>query len=357
MTSSRIRVTAFTGGVDVPGARFRVRQYIPALAENGIDVFECAARFRCYPPHNRALRPCWALATMADRVPGVIGSYHGDVTLFQREMLSTMRTFERLTKRPRILDVDDAIWLHPRGAYARKLAEGADLVVCGNSFLADQFRQWNSNICIIPTAVDTNRYRPTDGNASRNDGEVIGWSGTSSGLKFLEAIEPALAVVLKARPRAKLRVVSDKPARLPSIPERQIEFVKWSESNEVESLRKMNVGLMPLDDSLWSRGKCSYKMLLYMACAIPVVVSPVGMNDEVLKLGSVGFGARSLTEWSDAINSLLEDRRSGLEMGQSGRNAIERHFSISVVAPRLAGAVRGACGQPQVSDAVEPRTV
>jgi glycosyltransferase involved in cell wall biosynthesis len=123
----------------------------------------------------------------------------------------------------------------------------------------------------------------------------------------------------------------------------RLEYIPWSPENEVTTIQEMSVGLMPIDDSLWSRGKCSYKMLLYMACGVPVVVSPFGMNREVLALGKPGFGAIDDRSWSECLSWLLDNPENARQMGVAGRRIVEEHFSLRASAPRLAGFLKGAC--------------
>src|SRR5882724_6748799 len=131
-----IKVVAFTAGRNVPGSRFRVRQYVQALRAHGVELQEHFPRSGSYPPAGKLIRPFWAMGSLASRLPGVLASHRHDVTLFQREMLSTLFTLEPFTKKPRVLDVDDAIWLNRRGSsFAPRLAEISDSVICGNSFL------------------------------------------------------------------------------------------------------------------------------------------------------------------------------------------------------------------------------
>jgi glycosyltransferase involved in cell wall biosynthesis len=330
--STAISVAAFTGGKNVPSARFRVRQYIERLADEGVEVTEFAAPLGMYPPSNRLMRPLWGIATLATRLPGIMQSYRYDLTLLQREMLSTFVTLESLTMRPRVLDVDDAIWLHRGGKFAERLAQQCDGVICGNAFLAEQFSRWNSQVTVIPTAVDTNRYVP----GQPVEAPVIGWSGTSGGFKYLYSIELALVAVLERVPEAMLRIVSDTMPSFQKIPANRIEFIRWSPENEVHAIQGMAVGIMPLEDSLWERGKCSFKMLTYMACGIPVVVSPVGMNIEVLSHGFIGFGAQTIDDWVSTLLLLLGDIEQRIEMGQKGRQTALDKYSVNFVAPKLA---------------------
>lgn len=331
-----LRVTAYTGGKHVPSARFRVRQYIPALKRMGIQVNEAPARFGSYPPAARPLRPAWGLLALAERFSAALGPRAADVSLLQREMLSTFASVERFTKAPRVLDVDDAIWLFRGGQPAIALARCCELVICGNEFIADFFRKYAANVLVLPTPVDTERFRPATG---ERDPRVICWSGTSSGLPFLYNIEEALAAVLSRAPDRRLRVVCDAAPRFSKLPSKQVTFVPWSETVEVSAIQDAAVAIMPLDDTPWSRGKCSYKLLTYMACGVPVVATPVGMNAGLLSRAHAGLPARTVAEWTDALESILASPRNA-EMGAAGRRLVECDYSLSVLSPRMAGILR-----------------
>ena len=336
-----LRVAAFTGNGTVPSARFRARQYIPALRALGVDMTEMPCRFGKYPPVSRWRRPIWGCSTLLAQIPQVLRSRSYDCVLLQREMISTMVTLEPLTRRPRVLDVDDAIFLFRGGSVARRLAKLSDHILCGNSFLAETFRAWNSQVTVLPTAVDTDVCKPGSRAGARGDAVVVGWVGTSSNLQQLLQIEAALALVLAACPNATLRVICDQPPAFSQLPQEQVQYVRWSEANELSNLQGMDIGIMPLADSLWARGKCSFKMLQYMACGIPAVVSPVGMNAEVLAMGSFAFAATTPSDWADALTALIRNPDERGRMGQEARAAAEQHFSVRVLAPRLAACLRG----------------
>ena len=336
-----ISIAAFTGGLNVPSARFRVRQYIELLRDEGISLTEFPAQTGTYPPSNKLLRPLWGAANLVTRLPSVIKSYRFDLTLLQREMLSTFVTLEPLTKRPRVLDVDDAIWLHHDGKFAEKLARNCDAVICGNQFLAENYSRWNPNVVIIPTAVDTERF--IQGRVTEE--LIIGWSGTSGGLKYLYEIESALYGVLKKIPSARLRVVSNAMPSFSKIEMNRVEFIRWSPENEVKAIQGMTIGIMPLTDSLWERGKCSFKMLTYMACGIPVVVSPVGMNVTVLDQGNIGYEAKTIEEWIEVLIALLENETQRQKMGESGRRVVVNSYSLQVVVPKLANTLLKVSGR------------
>lgn len=330
-----LKVIAYTGGGTQPSGFFRVRQYIKPLRESGIVIRECPSWAGTHPPTRKWLRPMWGLGNLAERAADASRSFAHDLVFFQREMLSTFVTLEPLTKRPRVLDVDDAIWVHPRGDFARRLARLCDHVVCGNIYLASEFSRWNKNVSILATPVDVQSFVP---GPARDHAErpIIGWMGLGSNLKVLYAVEPALNEVLRCNPHALLRIVTSQPPKFQSLPSDRVEFIRWTPQNEVRSIQEMTIGIMPLEDTEFTRGKCSYKMLLYMACALPVVVSPVGMNTEVLGQGSVGFGASCDSDWVDHLNALLRNPELRTRMGASGRQVVVQHYSVERLAPSLA---------------------
>ena len=328
-----LRVAAFTGGVSVPSARFRVRQYIAPLAGYGIAVHESWPGFGAYPPRNRALRPAWLVGTLAQRLPQLAAARRADLVMLQREMVSTVPTVEGLTRRPRLVDIDDSMHLYRGGRAARRLAALADLVVVGNSWLAEIWRQWNPAVEILPTAVDVDRYPP----ATLPESPTIGWIGSAGNLSYLAAIAPALSEVVRRFPGTTIAVCCDRPPQLAGLP---VRYVPWSDRIEADFLASITVGIMPLADGPWERGKCSFKMLQYMAAARPCVVTPVGMNKELLDTAELGFAARTPNEWTEALSHLLADRDFAERMGKTGRSLAAAQYSVAALVPRLAELLR-----------------
>ena len=328
-----LRVAAYTGGLTVPGARMRVRQYIPALSALGIAVDEHWPRLGAYPPPSGMLRPAWLIGSLAERLPQLVHGRGADVSLIQREMISTLPTLEALTRRPRVVDVDDAIHLYRGGRAARHLARLADLVTVGNPWLAEAWRQWHPAVEILPTAVDTEAYQVHP----LPERPMIGWIGTGGNLPYLAAIAPALGQVCARFPETVIAVCCDRPPELPGLP---VRYVRWSAAAEAEFLASLSVGVMPLADGPWERGKCSFKMLQYMAAGRPCVVSPVGMNEALLGEAELGLAATGLEQWVDALSSLLADRDAAARMGAAGRALAERRYSVAALTPRLAELLR-----------------
>ncbi len=328
-------VVAYTAGVKSPSARLRVRQFAPSLLCHGIKLVERSIPWGSTMPKAAIKRAIWAPATAAWRLSQIPTSYTGSMTIIQRQLFPGYFSPTSLFKRPLVLDVDDAIWLSRGGSRVPELARSCEAVICGNSFLMEYFQQFNSNVKMLPTAVDTDVVKPVDCDNERA-GQVIGWTGSSENYSFVYGIEGALARVLEANPKARVLFVSDKPPRFSKIPPARVEFVRWSVTAEAEALRRMTVGIMPLDDTPWSRGKCSFKMLIYMAAGIPVVASPVGMNADVLQMGEIGYGVKTESDWTEGLNHLLRDSGVAKRLGGNARELAIKNFSLDVLGRRLA---------------------
>lgn len=331
-----IRVAAFTQGQWVPSARFRVRQFLPHLRKHGIEMREYWSRFGAYPGPARWTRPIWAAGNLAHRTLQVAAARNADLTLLQREFLSSYATLEGATKRPRVFDLDDAVFLLRGGRAAAAILRRCDAAICGNSFLANWALRHCSRVTIIPTAVDTERYRPTTPVHGEKPRQVIGWIGSSANADYLRMIEPALARVLAGNRNCRLKIICDRPPELRNLNSSQVIFSRWSEETEIAEMSEFSIGIMPLRDSDWARGKCSFKMLQYMALGLPVVVSPVGMNAEVLHRANVGFGAATELEWESALAALLSEPGLRSRLGLAGRAVVEEFYSVNAVTPLLA---------------------
>jgi glycosyltransferase involved in cell wall biosynthesis len=317
----------------VAPARFRVRQYIGPLARLGIAVHEHWPSLGAFPPRQQALRPAWLVGTLAERLPQLAAGWRADVTLLQREMVSTLPTLEGWTRRPRLVDIDDSVHLSRGGWAARRLARLADLVVVGNSWLAEVWGRWNLAVEILPTPVDTDHYavRPPP------ERPTIGWIGSAGNLRYLAAIAPALERVVQRFPATRIAVCCDQPPDLPRLP---VHYLPWSAEAEADFLAAITIGVMPLADGPWERGKCSFKMLQYMAAGRPCVASPVGMNQELLREAEIGCAATTIDEWSEALSGLIAERAAAERMGMAGRDLAVARYSVGALTPQLAALLR-----------------
>jgi glycosyltransferase involved in cell wall biosynthesis len=330
-----VRIAAYTGGIMVPSSRARVRQYIGPLNHLGIQVREYPLPWGNRLPRHLALRPLWIAATAGARVGALACSWKADVTWISRQLLPAFAPVQALAKHPLVLDVDDAVWLNTGGHRAGDLARASDLIVCGNSFLANHFSRWNRNVTVIPTAVNTAWYQPRQ-NRKLDDSLVMGWTGTSGNFPFLYDIEGALVTIFQHHGQAKLLVVADRPPQFKLLPAARVDFELWTPRTEQAAFDRMSIGLMPLADTEWCNGKCSYKMLCYMAAGLPVVVTAAGMNRDVLALGEVGFSAACEREWVEALATLLDSPNLRRRMGAAGRAVIEERFSLHRLAQQYA---------------------
>lgn len=345
-----IRVAALTSGRDTPSARYRIRQHIKPLKEAGIDVREYRPRIEKYTPtplmaenhrtpYGLIVKVLWTLAKIAVRAEAIPGSWKAQITWLEREMVSGFLSLEPFVKPPYVFDVDDAIWLLPPigELAAKQIAKHAAVVIAGNKHIAEWFSDHAGDVRVIPTAVDTDHIKPLEiGRQAVVDSPFrVGWVGTSGNYEYLYRIEKELAQ-FSVDYDAEFWVISDQSPRFSTLPDGSVKYYRWTPDIEATILPLVHAGLMPLAGDEWSLGKCSYKMLQYMACGVPVVVAPVGMNIDVLAMGNVGFAADKPGDWYGALESLLLDSALRETCGANGRQIVMRYFSKKIVSEMLA---------------------
>jgi glycosyltransferase involved in cell wall biosynthesis len=252
----------------------------------------------------------------------------------------------RCAGKPIIYDMDDAFFnqydSHPnllvRRLLGRKLVpllRGASLAICGNSYLRDYASRYCRRTEIVPTVVDTAIYMPS-GRRDNTEPVTVGWIGSPSTWTYVRPLVPLLQSIAEERD-LRICVVGAGPHNTgPS----RLDFRDWSETEEIALIQGMDIGIMPLPDQPWARGKCGYKLIQYMACGRPVVASPVGVNAEIVEHGVNGFLATTEAEWAEAIRELAADPHLRARMGAAGRRKVEQSYSLEVHGPRLARLVR-----------------
>lgn len=198
----------------------------------------------------------------------------------------------------------------------------------------------------LPTVVDVTRY--ARGKETNSTTVTIGWIGQPSTVKYLEQLAPVLRKILYTH-SVRLVAVGANQVQLRGLP---IEIRPWSESTEASEIQQFDIGIMPLTDSSWERGKCGYKLIQYMACGKPVVASPVGANTKIVRHGVNGFLARTETEWCAAIGLLCEDAALRKRMGNEGLKTVEQHYSLQVTAPLLIELLRSTVKSEQQKGAI-----
>ena len=241
-----------------------------------------------------------------------------------------------------VVDYDDALF-HQYDQHSntcvRRLLGGkiavvmqlSDMVITGNAYLAQYaLRAGAKRVEVIPTVVDLERY-PSKIRPSVSAVLTIGWIGSPSTARYVHDIAPALAEVCKEG-RARVCMIGSGPIDLPGVP---VEVLPWRDDTEVEEIRRFDIGIMPLPDEPWARGKCGFKLIQYMACSLPIVASPVGVNSEMVDNGVNGYLASTTDEWVRALEALMADAEMRRHMGAAGRKRVEEKYCLAVTAPKL----------------------
>lgn len=339
-----------------PSQRYRIEQWAPSLAEQGIavDLFPFADRsllsFLHRPGHigAKALGGARAFLRAAARL-GALRRYDA-ILVHRAACLFGPAVLERalvLLGSPVIFDFDDAIFLlHTTEAnrwlgwlkFPGKTAAICRLsrhVVVGNEYLAEYARRHTHHVTVIPSSVDTERFRP-NGPGSANGRIVIGWTGSSTSQTYLEMFAPVLKRVLD-RHDVVLRIHSDRRPHLPEVP---FEWRPWTAATEAEEIASFDIGIMPMPHDKWASGKCSMKALLYMACGVATICEAVGMNRQVVRNCENGLLASNPDEWVSSLDKLIADPALRRRLGNEGRKTIEERYSKEHCVARFADVVR-----------------
>ncbi len=328
-----------------PGQRFRFEQYFDFLESEGFTIAYSfllnAWDDRHFYQRGNYLLKCWiALKCVIIRLFDVLRAWRYDYVIVYREAhFWGWAIFEKLLSMSRaamIFDFDDAIWLNDTSesnknlswlkssAKTAKIASLANVVTVGNSFLADYARQSNRNVVIVPTAIDTDAYKYRG--AVDSEPVTIGWIGSTTTLKHFQNAIPALtAIKLKYGNRVNFKVIVDVDYE---VPELGLKSTKWRKDTEVEELNKVDIGIMPLPDDRWSCGKCGFKGIQYMALGIATVMSPVGVNTDIIEHGVNGFLASTDSEWIDCLSQLIESVELRQRLGKAARKTIDERYSV-----------------------------
>jgi glycosyltransferase involved in cell wall biosynthesis len=336
-----------------PSQRYRIEQWEPLLRRAGVEVvyrpFEDAElNAVLYQRGQTARKGGLMLRALARRAGHLRDVREFDAVYILRETaLLGPAVFERLVARsgvPYVFDFDDAVferYVSPSNGHLSylkfpgKTATACRLaahVTAGNEYLADYARRFNPRVTVIPTTVDTAKYAVTPRPA--NEVPVVGWTGSYSTVQHLLTLGGALRR-LAARERFRLRVIGAPDTRLEGIEGVEVEVLPWRPETEVEDLRPLDVGVMPLPEDRWSRGKCGMKALQYMGLGVATVCSPVGVNTEIVRDGVNGFLAASEDEWVERLTLLLRSAELRERLGRAGRATVEERYSAEAQAPRF----------------------
>jgi len=350
-------LTKYTAGG--PSSRYRVLQFLPFLESRGVQSTVHALHDDSYlaARYAGARTSSFYLARrVASRLSVLVSASRYDLVFIQKEM------FPHLVDLPEwflsragvryVVDLDDAIHLMYvnsrsmlRGKMARVLSH-ASLVLAGNRYLEQYARRYNERVLFFPTVVDTERFAPGNPrDSAEGKPTIVGWMGTPETVKYLDGIIPALEASVEKTPLSLLVI----GARAPSTRCLDVLARSWSEAEEAQDLRAMDIGVMPLADDEWSRGKCALKLIQYMSAGVPSVTSPLGAALEFVCDGENAWLASNPEQWSDRICDLAKSPERRLEMGRRARATIEADYSLKVWGPRFVDALQWAAGDAPVA--------
>ena len=369
MNGDRIRVLALS---PIPeegaGCRFRIAQFIPYLESVGFEVtlrsLFTPEFFRLVYKPGQYMRKAMTFARLSlARLASLGDASRFDVILIYREMFPIGPAIvERLLARPGrppiVLDFDDAIFL-PSVSDANRFIAAlkqpqkvativtlSDQVITGNEYLAAYARRFSPRVTTIPTSVDTTRFRPrsdVDRNGSGSSRElVVGWIGSPTTGSYIRALAPVLRRVRAQQPFVLRLSGVGEPLSVPGV---TVQHEPWTMEREVELFNTCDVGVYPLADDEWSKGKCGFKAIEFMACGVPVIASAVGVNRDIIQDGVNGLLASSDAEWVEKLGRLLADAALRRRLADEGRRTVERAYSLHVNAPKLAETLRAVAAR------------
>lgn len=343
-----------------PSNRFRIEQYLPFLKNEGIEYsirpFFGSRPYKILYKNGQFIKKTiFLIICTFFRIRDLINSCNYDIVVLHREAYPFGSIFERLFRifaKKIIYDFDDAIFL-PSVSESNRLVEAfkdysktkniikiSNAVIAGNVYLSEYAQRFNKNVFIVPTPIDTKKYFPF-GLKSKNSEIIIGWIGSVTNIKYLDMLVNVFSGILNKYHNVYFVIVGGEWHQIKSS---RIICRQWALENEVADLQSFDIGIMPLKDEEWSKGKCAFKLIEYMSVGIPAVASAVGMNKEVISDGINGFLAQNEKEWIEKLSILIEKPDLRKQMGLTGRKTVEEKYSVTVNAPKLLEIIKRNAG-------------
>jgi glycosyltransferase involved in cell wall biosynthesis len=346
-----------------PSQRFRFEQFMPFLEKQGwqcdyAHLLDAEDDKIFYSPGTYAKKAAVVLKGFKQRIKDLKSANDYDIIFIQRETFIAGTTyFERKyakSKAKIVYDFDDAIWMLDISDANRKLSflkdpsktkkiiALSDHILAGNQYLANYASQFNASVQIIPTVVDTDYFKTS--NNKPNSRVTIGWSGSQTTAKhFYEAQNWLPKIVAKYGDRIRVMAICERDLKMQGV---NIEMVAWNREKEVSALDHIDIGIMPLPDDEWSKGKCGFKGIQYMSMSKACVMSPVGVNPEIVDHGKNAFLAANDQEWFEIVSELVENAELRKQIGAAGRATIEKRYSVNAVKNQLLSALNGLLDKP-----------
>lgn len=355
------RVLALTvRPVEGPDTRYRIMQYLPLLTQEGFTVEHrhllSSTFYRRQQRKELSFFDVFRYsAAVLKRAWHLLRHHHDyDTIWISRELMPLgppimeRLLFSRFSGKV-IMDFDDALFqADPLGGFMHRhirdfnkytyIAPRCTAIVCGNMFLADYFKQFCPNTVIISTCVDHNRYAAIPRIPSPAGRVRVGWIGTATNRGHVELLQKPIEALARRVDFEFISVGLSEPLAW-NIP--HIRNLSWSLAHELEYFGNFDIGVMPLEDSIFTRGKCAFKLIQYLAAGLPVVASPVGANCEVVEHGVHGFLADTDKEWEQSLERLILDADLRKRMGEAGKQRIYEQYSLHRCGPQYAALLRG----------------
>ncbi|MBK6264560.1 glycosyltransferase [Marivirga sp. S37H4] len=335
---------------EAPSQRFRFEQYFPVLKEKGFQYkiapfLSPKAWAVLYQKGNKLKKVTSIFFSFMKRSALLFQLKPYDFIFIHREASPVGPPFFEwavrfLWRKKIIYDFDDAIWLDdPNEAGSLKsrikwkkkvksICKWSYKVSCGNQYLADFASKFNAMVVVNPTTIDSENLHMVQNKLPQTDKKtppIIGWTGTHSTLHYLNDVIPILEK-LETQYDFKFLVIANKR---PDFSLKSLIYIPWNKATEIKDLNQMDIGIMPLTDDIWSKGKCGFKALQYMALAKPVVASPVGVNQHIIENGRSGYLAVTEAEWETALTTLLTQENRRIEMGLNGLQKVRKHYTVN----------------------------
>ncbi|MFT4677843.1 MAG: glycosyltransferase involved in cell wall biosynthesis [Patiriisocius sp.] len=316
-------------GVSEASTRYRIQPIYERLAKAGHQVEFVSTELGLLPKLNLVRR-----------------ANQYDLVFIQRKLFPAwfVRSLKRRAGRL-VFDFDDAIFLKSSGESSpsryRKFqatCQAADLILAGNEYLAMQSRKLSTKVQVVPTTVDTAAYE-TD--AVKASAITLVWIGSSSTRRYLDMLTPVLDSLSQRRPNLMLKVIADFEFRLDGL---KVENIQWSAEQEVAELTSSHIGIAPMINNGWTRGKCALKVIQYMAAGLPVVSDRCGANQEVILASETGYLADNENDWIEAITKLIDNEDLRTQMGVAGRARAQQLYDMKRVTSQVADQLVELCG-------------
>ena len=342
--------------------RYRVQQYLPYLKNTGIKYalrpfWSSTAYNMLYKKSRYIQKAFFFILGSVVRFFGLFEALRYDIVFIHREAYPVGPVFFEnilyMLKKPIIFDFDDAIFLPPpsrpnefieklkRPDNVSRIIKMSAHVIAGNRYLSEFASRHSRSVSVIPTPIDTDVYHP--GPVRGDNGRVIlGWMGSVTSLPLLESMKNIFIRLSDKFNNVGFKIVGG-DFSIEGLS--NVASKEWSSKEEMDDLKGFDIGIMPMPDSEWTKGKCGFKAILYMSMGIPCICSPVGMNKEIITDGINGFFASTEDEWVEKLSLLIKDSQLRNRLGAAGRETVEQRYSLNTNAPKFLDVLKGVYKQ------------